>query len=93
MARAMFRYEVPVSGTGRDIPLTSDPVAVANAETRDGRPAVEFWAEHDSDVAQMQLRWFAVFGTGQPLPPGAAYIGTAPRINGFVWHLYELKGA
>lgn len=86
MARAMFRYEVPLDGKEHAILLRGDPVCVANCV--DG---LEFWAEY-SDDAITSTRFFRVFGTGHPVPDGAAYVGTAPRINGFVWHLYELKG-
>jgi hypothetical protein len=83
--RAMHRYVVPVDGAAHLFGLTSNPVAVANA----GIEAVEFWAEH-TEEAPVVKRLFQVFGTGHPLPGGARYFGTAPRISGLVWHLYEV---
>lgn len=90
--RAVFRYQVPVDDGVHKIPMTSDPLpVVANSEnTRDGQWAVEFWAEHDDDADKTE-RLFRVFGTGHPLPDGAAYIGTAPRRSGLVLHLYEVQ--
>src|SRR6185437_14733595 len=86
-ARAMFRYEVPLT-PGWTYFLTGDPVCVANSATNP--LAVEFWAEH-TEGAPSRERTFQVFGTGHPLPPGARYVGTAPRTrDGLVWHLYEI---
>jgi len=59
---------------------------------REGSPdarSVEFWAEHDDDGGEPK-RLFQVFGTGHPLPSGARWTGTAPRVSGLVWHLYEV---
>jgi len=86
--RRMFRYVVPIDDRPHQFNLTGDPVAVAAA----GAARVEFWAEHTDDHtdATATTRAFQVFGTGQPLPPGARWIGTCPRIGGLVWHLYEV---
>lgn len=83
--RAMFRYTVPVDDEPHAFTLTGDPVAVAAPHL----DAVEFWAEHDDD-AGAPSRAFQVFGTGHPLPAGARWVGTAPRISGLVWHLFEV---
>jgi len=83
----MFRYEVPVDDRPHVLTLTGDPVAVAASP---GLQYVEFWAEHD-DSAGRTDRAFRVFGTGQPLPPGARWAGTCPRVSGLVWHLYEIS--
>jgi hypothetical protein len=87
--RRMFRYTVPVDDKAHEFALTSDPVAVAAPQVE----VVEFWAEHDEDEgAGAPRRVFQVFGTGHPLPEGAVWVGTCPRIHGLVWHLYELTG-
>lgn len=85
--RRMFRYVVPVDDRAHEFKLTGDPVAVA----ADSLKRVEFWAEHDEDAGATD-RTFRVFGTGQPLPHGAVWRGTCPRIAGLVWHLYEVTG-
>jgi hypothetical protein len=87
-ARRMFRYTVPVNGQPWMLALTvyAVPVHVAVGATLD---EVDFWAEH-ADGAPERARWFQVFGTGHPLPPGACYVGTTARDRGLVWHLYEI---
>jgi hypothetical protein len=86
--RQIFRYIVPVNDQPHAIPLTHDPLYVANGDTLD---EVEFWAEHDSDSDEWAAT-FQVFGTGQPLPDGAVYVGTCPRTReGLVWHLYRIS--
>jgi hypothetical protein len=90
--RAMFRYQVPVDDQPHLFTLTGDPVAVAPLWADAGSDplmAVEFWAEHDDDAGASD-RAFQVFGTGQPLPSGARWAGTCPRIAGLVWHLMEV---
>jgi hypothetical protein len=82
----MLRYEV-----GIDVPvtcgLTGDPVHVGALGYESG---VEFWAEHD-EAELPRERTFQVFGTGNVLPPGAKWAGTAPRTReGLVWHLFEI---
>lgn len=85
--RKMFRYVVLVNDQPTTVKLTGDPVAVA--ATTDSR-AVEFWAENDEWNVHHD-RTFQVFGTGQPIPDGAQWVGTCPRTSvGLVWHLYEL---
>jgi hypothetical protein len=83
-ARMMYRYEVPVDDQPHEFRLTGNPVAVAAADL----DYVEFWAEHDDYPGV--TRAFQVFGTGQPLPPGARWAGTCPRTAGAVWHLFEI---
>ena len=86
--RRMLRWAVPVDDRPHLFTLTGDPVAVAAPAPE----TVEFWAEHDDADGQTD-RAFQVFGTGQPLPAGARWFGTCPRIAGLVWHLYEVSGA
>jgi hypothetical protein len=86
--RRMFRYVVPVDDRAHEFRLTCNPVAVAVAEHGSHGWAVEFWAEHADDPGV--TRAFRVFGTGHPLPDGARWVGTCPRIGGLVWHLYEV---
>jgi len=84
--RRMFRYTIPVDDRSHIIHLTGDPLHVANGITLD---EVEFWAEY-ADGTPGKARQFRVFGTGQPLPLDARWVGTCPRVSGLVWHLYEL---
>lgn len=86
MSRRMLRYEVAVNDEPQDF-LVGDPVHVAAGRY----DVVEFWAEWDDEHPPTGERTFQVFGTGQPLPHQATWIGTADRTpEGLVWHLYEL---
>jgi hypothetical protein len=86
--RRMFRYVVPVDDQPHVVPLSHGPVAVAAIGPH--LASVEFWAEHTEGAPQAR-RAFRVFGTGHPLPEGAKWVGTCPRLpSGIVWHLYEL---
>ena len=87
--RRMLRHEVGIDGPVT-IGLTGEPVHVGALAYGAG---VEFWAEHD-EAKPARERTFMVFGTGNVLPPGARWAGTAPRTpDGFVWHLYEVTPA
>jgi hypothetical protein len=60
------------------IPVTpGTPVMVTDAAT--DRPAVPV----DDQAHEFSL-------TGHPLPDGARWAGTCPRIRGIVWHLYDV---
>lgn len=84
--RRMFRYVISVDDEPHIIPLSHSPVAVAAI----GPAVVEFWAECTQGAWQPD-RTFQVFGTGQPLPADAKWVGTCARtVQGLVWHLYEL---
>jgi hypothetical protein len=85
--RRMFRHEVPVDDGNHELGVSGEPVAAA---ATGGGVAVEFWAEHVEGHAP--LRYFRVFGTGQPLPRNARWVATCPRTGaGLVWHLYEME--
>ena len=50
---------------------------------------LNYWAEIDTE-AEIPWRWLRVFGTGQPLPDNAQYVGTVQDVaHSLVWHLYE----
>lgn len=89
MGRRMYRYVVPADDRSHEFTLTSDPVAVAPVPVDIGEHEVEFWAEHDDDAGASD-RAFQVFGTGHLIPDGGRWIGTCGRIQGAVWHLYEV---
>lgn len=47
------------------------------------------WALVDPD-APVVHRWFAVTGTGHPLPtPDATHVGTVVTAVGLVWHVWD----
>lgn len=85
--RRMFRYAVAVDDRPHFVYLTGDPLHVGCQYLSE----VEFWAENDPDDSPAPVA-FQVFGTGQPIPDGAVHVGTCPRLQGLVWHLYRLPG-
>lgn len=83
--KRVFRYEVPVDDQPHTIRLTCNPLKVAAANVS----TVEFWAEHEGDEYAIP-RTFRVYGTGHPIPSRARWWGTTGRVDGLVWHLFEL---
>lgn len=93
MADRMFRYRVSVNDEPHQFELSSDPLHVEAGRWGvhpQGPHFVDFWTIN-VDGAPQRSRSFQVFGTGQPLPEDAKYIGTTARTDeGAVWHLFEL---
>lgn len=90
--KTVLRHEVPIDDQPHTFKLTCDPHAVATKRIGVAHAnvthRVEFWVEHEDGAA---AEWtFQVFGTGQPIPSSARLIGTTERLDGLVWHLYEL---
>lgn len=87
MSRQIFRYTIPTDGEEHDILLTG-PIRAVDARIVG---AVEFWAEHNSDVEPVTRRLF-IAGTGRMLPDRAVYRGhTFDALDrGLVWHLMEV---
>lgn len=84
--KRMFRYEVPVDGQVHEFELTGFPMHIVAREP----DLIEFWAEEYDSNAVRETYYLKVFGTGHPIPESASYLGTTQRINGFVWHLYDV---
>lgn len=84
MAERIYRYEVPVDGEWHDVVLTGSPLRVGCRDV----DTVEFWAiAHGLGAI---TRRFRVVGTGEALPSGARYWGTAIAPGDeLVWHLVE----
>jgi hypothetical protein len=86
--KQIFRYEVPIDDRPHTFSLTYSPHAFATKRIGDTH-RVEFWVEHDDRLNAVE-RTFQVFGTGQPIPSTAWLRGSTGRVDGLVWHLYEL---
>ena len=86
--KTVLRYEVPIDDKPHTFPLTYGPHAVATKRIGTTH-RVEFWTEHEDGLAAVEMT-FQVFGTGQPIPASARLRGTAERLDGLVWHLYEI---
>lgn len=89
--KTIHRYEVPVDGLPYTITLTGDPCHVA-AFSCGVAWGVEFWAEHHPEQHGVH-RVFQVYGTGHQVHASARWWGTTDRVDGLVWHLYELGAA
>lgn len=84
MADSIYRYEIPVDDGWHPLQLSGRILHVACRSMG----VVEVWALHTDEPAI--TRSFRVYGTGQPLPPGIDYVGTALTPGGqLVWHLFE----
>lgn len=81
----IYRYEVPVDDQWHKFQLTGSLLHVGCRDPR----IVEFWAFHRDDWNPWWIK-LRVVGTGQNLPEGGGYIGTAYSPDGkLVWHLIE----
>ena len=84
MSDAIYRYEVPVDDRWHPLQLSGRIVHVGCRNMH----AVEVWAFHTDGPTV--TRSFRVYGTGQAIPPGVEYVGTAIAPGGqLVWHLIE----
>jgi hypothetical protein len=85
--KVVHKHEVLTIDRPTDIPLGADSVVV-HVGMQNG--ALYIWEEHNEPKSlRIVARRYGVFGTGQKIPDGGQYVGTA--IDGpFVWHLYEL---
>lgn len=80
----VLRFQVPVDDQWHALQLSGPIVHVASRNPR----TVELWALDTGRPSRH--RGFRVFGTGQPLPPDVAHIGTALAGGGeLIWHLFE----
>ena len=85
MAERILKYELPVD----DEPHAVGWYPIHVACQGDEYDVVRVWSSVDDDESRtVQVQ---VFATGQPIPLGAAYIGTAiTHDSGFVWHVYDV---
>lgn len=93
--KTVLRYEVPIDDQPHTFRLTYGPHKVAAKRIGIAHPGathrVEFWVEHeDRPGVTAAARIFQVFGTGHPIPSTARIVGTTERLDGAVWHLYEI---
>lgn len=89
LSKTVHRYEVPVDDQTHTIRLTSNPHAVAVTRPLGRGYVMEFWTQFHGEEYAI-ARSFRVYGTGHPIPDAAKWWGTAARVDGLVWHLFEL---
>lgn len=94
--RRILRWTVEVDDQDHDLEAQGPILAVE--ATHDAR-AVQFWTVEDLHPewpdarADVPLRTFRVVGTGQLIPAGYTWVGSAPRhASGLVWHLLQRGG-
>ncbi len=100
--RRIFRWEISIDDQDHELDALGPVVHVAGHRHFVNR--VEFWTVDPSDEQfwnapigtrehtppPQPQRKFRVFGTGQSIPAGYMWRGTAPRtVDGYVWHLFE----
>ena len=86
MTRTIYKYAVPVDDQWHEVP-TPLPASVVFVGCPDGFATVNVWAEVDPQGEETSTRKMRAFATGQPVPDGASYVGTA-LAEPFVWHVY-----
>lgn len=86
MTRAIYKYSVPVDDQWHEVSMPG-PARVLHVDGQGGLYTVNLWAEVDITAFGSTVRNMRVFGTGQALPEGAAYVGST-LAGPFVWHLY-----
>lgn len=84
--RSVWKFEIEITDAFTiPMPEGAKPLYVA---VQDGKPFL--WAEVDP-TAEPEYRRFFVCGTGHPVPPGVAYLGSFMVYDGrFVGHLYTV---
>lgn len=91
--RTVWKYEVPVCAFDYVIEMPRDAEIVHVGGQGGKISSVFFWAElavarDDKPAWENGRRTFAAVGTGNSIPEGYAYVGTAV-VDPLVWHLYE----
>lgn len=85
MSREIYKYRVSVNDAWHEFEIPS-PARIIHVASQ-GPGVVSLWAEIDNE-GENTARSFRIYATGQGIPDGAAYVGTA--LDGmFVWHVYE----
>lgn len=88
--KAMLRWQIPVDDEDHEVKCDGPVVATSTTHglwSNLPRHWVEFWTYGDTTPGAPRV--FRAFGTGQPIPDGYAWRGTADREGGLVWHLFE----
>lgn len=84
--RKVFKYILTVQ-RGSTVAMPADAKVVAVGEQH-GK--ICMWAIVPDPQAPVVVRVFSVYGTGDPINPGADYLGTFFMLGGsLVWHVFE----
>jgi len=83
--RSILKWSFPFDNSELSIPFGPD-ATFRHADVQGGLATV--WLEYQGKPFQV-MRTLRIFGTGQTIPPGYAYLATVlDRPNGWVWHIY-----
>lgn len=97
----MLKHTVPVDDGWHSLDLTCFHVADdhrlpqwRHVGVNPDEPAeVWLWLIHHGHVPPHR-HYFRVYGTGQQIPAGAVWVGTAPAAGtSLIWHLFEYDAA
>lgn len=80
----VLKWDIPVDDTPHI--AGAYPVFVVCQDTYE---TVQLWTLDNGD-GHVDTP-YQVFGTGQPVPDGAVYVGTAPAMGGkLIWHVFDM---
>jgi hypothetical protein len=85
--RTIWKY--PFIGEDLHVMLPDDVRVVLVADDHNGTGLPTIWIEQDhAQPTGVLSKLFRVFGTGHPIPPRWAHVGSA-QMNTLVWHVYK----
>lgn len=86
MAKRVLKWNVAVD----DTPQVIGAGKVLHVACQFSPESVQVWTE-ESALTEGAQRTVQVYGTGQPIPFDAVYLGSTVTGNGaLVWHLYDV---
>lgn len=85
----IVRHDIPVDDAAH---LISTSLGVVHLQCLTGYDTIQLWTLEDEAVEPTN-HYYKVYGTDQPLPTGANYVGTALAAQGTIeWHLFDITG-
>lgn len=80
-------YKYPLNLDSRVVVKMPAGAEVLAVQVQRSTPCL--WAVVDPE-APVEVRYFKIFGTGQPLDERGRYVGTFQMCGGdFIWHVFE----
>lgn len=89
--RTVWKQRIDLYGGPSKIDLPEGARLVHLAAEPTNRDVALMWFEVDTD-APKRPRYFAVCGTGYPIPDSGVHVGTV-IVAPFVWHVYQMSEA
>ena len=82
--KTIWKFELLLSGRPQEVKMPAN-ASIVHFSMQGDVPC--FWAYVDPEVIR-ENRYFAIHGTGHPIPDDRGYRGTCQH-GAFVWHLFE----